>query len=64
MAAGLPDPLEGRGLFLRLGWKVAERLQQRDRDGQELAALLFRVGESAVELVCPVDDHSSSMSCS
>jgi len=64
VAASLSHPLEGRGLFLWLGRKVVERLQERDRDGQELAALLFRMAELAVELVCPIDDHSSSMSCS
>jgi hypothetical protein len=37
-------------------------LQQRDRDGQQSAALLFGVIEPAVELVCPVDDHISIMS--
>jgi hypothetical protein len=40
MAAGLPDPLEGRGFLVRLGREVVQRLQQCDRDGQELAALL------------------------
>lgn len=64
MTAGLPDSPEGRGLLIRLGREVVERLQQRDRDFQELAALLFGVGEPAVELVCPVDDHSPSMSFS
>ena len=60
--ARLPDSLEGRGF---LGWllrEVGESLQQRDRDGQQLAALLFCVIKPAVELVCPVDDHISIMS--
>ena len=43
MAAGLPDSLEGGGFLIRLGREVVERLQQRDRDLQELAALLFGV---------------------
>jgi hypothetical protein len=64
MAAGLPDSLEGGGLLIRLGREVVERLQERDRDFQELAALLFGVGEPAVELVCPVDDDALSMSSS
>ena len=64
MTAGLPDSLEGGGFFIRLGREVVERLQERDCDFQELAALLFGAGESAVELVCPVDDHSTSMSSS
>jgi hypothetical protein len=51
VAAGLPDSLEGGGLLIRSGREVVERLQQRDRDGQELAALLLGVGEPAVELV-------------
>jgi hypothetical protein len=37
-------------------------LQQRDRDREELAAPLLGVREPAVELLWPVDDHSSSMS--
>jgi len=60
--ARLPDSLEGRGF---LGWlrrEVGEGLQQRDRDGQQLAALLFGVIKLAVELVGPVDDHTSIMS--
>ena len=64
MAAGPPDSLEGGGLLVRLGREVVERLQERDRDPQELADLLFGVGEPAVELVCPVDDHTISMSSS
>ena len=64
MASGLPDSLEGGGLLIRLGREVVESLQQRDRDLQELAALLFGVGEPAVELVGPVDDHPLSMSSS
>jgi hypothetical protein len=64
MAAGLPDSLEGGGFLVRLGREVVECLQERDRDLQELAALLFGVGEPAVELVCPVDDHAPSMSSS
>jgi hypothetical protein len=43
---------------------VVERLQERDRVLQELAALLSGVGEPAVELVCPVDDYAPSMSFS
>jgi hypothetical protein len=39
--ACLPDWLEGRGLLLRLGRKVVERLKQGDRDGEEPPALLF-----------------------
>ena len=60
--ARLPDSLEGRGF---LGWflrEVGEGLQQRGRDGQQPAALLFGVIELPVELVCPVDDHISIMS--
>jgi len=38
--AGLPDSLEGRGLLGRLRREVGQGLQQRDRDGQEPAALL------------------------
>jgi hypothetical protein len=64
MAAGRPDSLKGGGFFIRLGREVVERLQERDCDFQELAALLFGAGESAVELVCPVDDHAPSMSSS
>ena len=64
VAAGLPDSLEGGGLLIRLGREVVQRLQQRDRDLQELATLLFGVGEPAVELVCLVDDHMTSMSSS
>jgi hypothetical protein len=45
MAAGLPDSLEGGGFIIRLGREVVERLQERDRDFQELAAPLFGVGE-------------------
>jgi hypothetical protein len=40
MAAGLPGSLEGGGFLIRLGREVVERLQERDRDFQELAALL------------------------
>ena len=64
MAAGLPDSLEGGRLLIRLGREVVECFQERDRDFEELAALLFGVGEPAVELVRPVDDHSPSMSSS
>jgi hypothetical protein len=52
------------GLLVRLGREVVERLQERDRDLQELADLLFGVGEPAVELVCLVDDYAPSMSSS
>jgi hypothetical protein len=38
VTAGLPDSLEGRGLLVRPGREVVQRLQQRDRDFQELAA--------------------------
>jgi hypothetical protein len=38
VAAGLPDSLEGGGLLIRLSREVVERLQERDRDLQELAA--------------------------
>jgi hypothetical protein len=64
MAAGLPDSLEGGGFLIRLGREVVKCLQQRDRDLQEPAALLLGVGEPAVELVRPVDDHTLSMSSS
>lgn len=60
--ARLPDSLEGRGFFGWLLREVGEGLQQRDRDGQQSAGLLFGVIEPAVELVCPVDDHISIMS--
>jgi hypothetical protein len=56
---GLPDSLEGRGLLGRLRGQVGERLQQRDRDGQEPAALLFGMIEPRVELVRPVDDYTT-----
>lgn len=62
MTAGLPDALEGRGL---LGWscrEIVEFLQERGRDHEEPPALLLGVSEPAVELVGPVDDHTSSMS--
>src|SRR6266700_20864 len=49
---------------LVVGREVVECLQERDRDLEELAAMLFGVGEPAVELVCPVDDHAPSMSSS
>lgn len=58
----MPDPLEGRGFFGWLLREVGKGLQQRDRDGQQSAAMLFGVIEPAVELVCPVDDHISIMS--
>jgi hypothetical protein len=64
MTAGLPDSLEGGEFLVRLGREVVERLQERDLDLQELAALLFGVGEPAVELVCRVDDHAPGMSSS
>jgi hypothetical protein len=64
IASGLPDSLEGGGFLVWLGREVVERLQERDRDLRELADLLFGVGEPAVELVCPVDDHALSMSSS
>src|SRR6266700_964286 len=50
IAGGLPDSLEGGGFLIRLGREVVECLQERDRDLEELAALLFGVGEPAVEL--------------
>jgi hypothetical protein len=60
VAAGLPDALEGRGLLLRPGGEVVQRLQQRDRDGQELAAcssaLVSQRSNSSVQstITCPV----------
>src|ERR1700677_2867959 len=64
MASGLPDSLGGGGFLVRLGREVVERLQERDRDLQELADLLFGVGEPGVELVCAVDDRAPGMSSS
>jgi hypothetical protein len=64
MASGLPDSLGGGGFLVRLGREVVERLQERDRDLQELADLLFGVGEPRVELVCAVDDRAPGMSSS
>src|SRR6202050_1490591 len=60
----LPDSLERRGFLFWFRRKVAEFLQQRDRDSQEPAALLLGMSEPAVELACPVDDHVPSMSSS
>jgi len=57
MPAGLPDSLECGRFLGGLGRKVVELLQQRDRDGQQAPALLFGMGEPAVELLSPVDDH-------
>ena len=64
MAAGPLDSLEGRGLLGGLGRKRVEFLQERRRDREEPPALLLGMSEPAVELVGPVDDHTSSMSFS
>lgn len=53
MAAGLPDSLEGRGFFGRLGREIVEFLQERGRDHEELCSqaespVLSPTGEFAV----------------
>jgi hypothetical protein len=60
MPACLADPFEGDGLIVRLGGKIVEFLEQRDRDGKESPALLLGVSKPAVELVGPVDDRLPS----